>query len=65
MSPSEPTIPAQFSMALVDGLGESLKVLEVSRTFHFGVGLVFVRLFKSGACPSQLHELGGKKGPDK
>ena len=52
-------------MAVLDGLGESLKVLEVSKPSHLEVGQVFVRLIKSGACASQLHEVDGRKQPDK
>ena len=52
-------------MAVLDGLGESLKVLEVRRASHLEAGQVFVRLIKSGACASQLHEIDGRKGPDK
>ena len=52
-------------MAVLDGLGEALKVLEVSKPSHLEVGQVFVRLIQSGACASQLHEIDGRKGPDK
>lgn len=65
MSLGEPAIPAQFSMAVLNSLGEPLTVFEVSKPSHLEVGQVLVRLIKSGACASQLHEIDGRKGPDR
>lgn len=45
-------------------LGQPLEILEVNSPRELEPGQVFVRVLKSGACASQVHEVDGRKGPD-
>lgn len=57
-------IPDSFLIAVLEKLNEPLKILEVASPNELRVGQVFVRLIRSGACASQVHEIDGRKGPD-
>lgn len=58
-------MPHRFSMAVLEELGSNLSIWEVDRPVRLEVGQVLVKLIKSGLCASQLHEIDGRKGPDR
>lgn len=57
-------IPDVFRAAVLVELGKPLEIVEVKSPGHIEPGQVFVRVIKSGACASQIHEIDGRKGPD-
>lgn len=58
-------IPEAFRAAVLVELGKPLEIVEVKSPHHIEPGQVFVRVMKSGACASQVHEIDGRKGPDR
>lgn len=56
--------PEIFRAAVLVELGKPLEIAEIVSPRDLQPGQVFVRVLKSGACASQVHEIDGRKGPD-
>jgi len=57
-------VPDSFRAAVLVETGQPLEIVELESPRNLEVGQVFVRVLRSGACASQIHEIDGRKGPD-
>ena len=64
MNAEGPDFPVVFRAAVLVELGKPLEIAEITSPRDLQPGQVFVRVLKSGACASQVHEIDGRKGPD-
>lgn len=54
-----------FKIAILDKTGADLSLEQACFPDHLDVGQVLVRVNLSGLCASQIHEIDGRKGPDR
>lgn len=58
-------LPTSFQIAVLEKTGEKLTLEEACFPDHLDVGQVLVKVTLSGLCASQIHEIDGRKGPDR
>jgi len=57
-------VPSSFLAAVLMEVSQPLSLLNLNTPESLDFGQVLVKIFRSGACASQVHEIDGRKGED-